>query len=86
MLTGKKEAVYRGQAGLGDYVCGEVRGHLTSGKVYDITCVSNFLGSIVIAEIEADGMRLIGREPQNNDSSAFRYHLKEGFDADWIII
>jgi hypothetical protein len=86
MLTGKKEAVYLGNATPGDYAHGECRNKLIAGKAYEVTFGSNWVGSIVLDEIEADSIRFIDKESFSNDSTAFRYFLKKGFDADWLTL
>lgn len=86
MLTGSHEALYRGQAGIGDYVCGDCRKQLIPGKIYELTFGSNMLGSFVINGIKLKDEFIIDKTPELNDSTAFRYHFEEGFSADWLIL
>jgi hypothetical protein len=86
MLTGTHEALYRGQARLDDYVCGECKERMIPGEIYKLTFGGNALGSFVINRIEGNGTLIIDKPESFNDSRAFRYYFEEGFVADWLIL
>ena len=85
-LTGVKEAVYRGGSLINDYANDTYRHLLIAGCIYKLILQDSWSGSVLIGGIEKDCIQLIQNAVQPNDSTAFRYYFRNGFEADWLII